>query len=165
MLLAMTSSVSGCYRSAELELPHMQRIEPADEGLRVHYANRKPILFEEYDLVRIETRSASGGATDEFAAPMTALVEPKGLRVADSASEKRYAFTDVEAMTVVEHAPERPWIIVAATIGTGILGGIIVTTAPASATPTPNSDVWVMRFSAWPEPCSGWARASPSASR
>jgi hypothetical protein len=121
--LLAASALAGCYRSRDLSVHELTRIEPRGErGLTVHRAGTQPLIFDSYDTVKIETPDDTGYA---FERPVSARLEPGLLVVKDAHAERRFALEEVEAIEVSEHAPDRPWIIAGATVGAMVLGGAL----------------------------------------
>lgn len=115
--------LSGCYRSASLAPGDMARLEPAgDTQLVVQGTDGSRRTFRDYDTVEV---TAPGADSWEFTKPVSAQQQSGSLVVTDRHTQHVFHLTEVESVTVSKSAPERPWIIAAATVGAMLLGGFV----------------------------------------
>lgn len=129
-LVYVAASAFGCYRSAELEVARLERIETtSDDGLRVEYRGNETLEYSSYDAVRV---SSTGAGDHEFTGVVTGRVNDRVLTVDGDEQKndgdeqkKTFALTDVEAVRVEQYVPWRPWVVVAATAAGGFLGGAL----------------------------------------
>ena len=118
----LSLAAAGCYRTTSVDVAEVERIEPlADEKLAVRYTDGTSQTFAA-DRARVELRT---GTETAFDAPLSASVNGEQLRVSDANSEQSYALREVDEFELESDAPERPWVIAAATLGAGLLGAAI----------------------------------------
>lgn len=79
------------------------------------------VAYPRYETLEVED---VGGLDLEFRNPTGVRRGPGTLTVFDEREQLSYACADVEALTVWDDAPDRPWIV-AATAGAMLLGGVI----------------------------------------
>jgi len=79
-------------------------------------------VFSGYDTVVVEAR---GGGGQEFERPVRAEQQPGVLVVTDLHTRRGFVLEEVKSVTVWEDAPERLWIIAAASVGAMLLGGFV----------------------------------------
>jgi hypothetical protein len=129
LIVCCFSTLGGCYRSAELPLADARYISPhGATGLRLERSAGKPVTFDDYDTLAVETADDTGY---EFENPVHARFEERFLVVTDHNVERRFHLDEVEEIVVWQEAPERPWIIAGvsalAMLGGGLVGYAVTT--------------------------------------
>ena len=121
--------LTGCYRSAKLAPESIASIDHVGEArLVVRGTDGSRRVFQSYDTVEVEAAIDGGqrrirGPLYEFTRPVVAQAQPGGLVVRDLYTDR--GFQNARAVTVWDQAPERPWIIAAATVAAMLLGGAL----------------------------------------
>lgn len=118
----LSLAAAGCYRTTSVDVTEVERIEPlADEKLAVRYTDGTSKTFAA-DRARIELCT---GAETELELPLSASVSQEQLRISDAYSEQSYALREIDELELESDAPDRPWVIAAATLGAGLMGAAI----------------------------------------
>jgi hypothetical protein len=100
----------------------IERIEPRpDENLALHYTDGSTKTYAA-DRARVELRT---GAETEFESPFSATVSGDQLRFSNTNGERSYPLRELDELELESDAPDRPWVIAAATLGAGLLGAAI----------------------------------------
>jgi hypothetical protein len=121
-VILFSLTAASCYRTTSVDVAEVEHIEPlSDEKLAIRYTDGTTKTYAA-DRAHVELRT---GGKSEFEAPLSATVRADHMRISDANDEQSYLLREIEELELEADAPDRPWVIAAATLGTAAIGAAV----------------------------------------